>query len=231
MTTKKFGLTTYDEPAQTGGGRRQENSNDEKFEFLRLKDGENRVRCITNPYKYYQVRFKATEDEKGWGKKIRCSSPVENDPAVKSGAKAKERWLVGVIDRADGKVKIWDYHVLVYKQVKGYNDDIDYGDPQNYDLKVDFDKDAPALQQVSIRAGKVAPLSEADVSLRDGVLSALENALARHSAPLKPETVIERMKECGWDGESPAANGASNSKSLPDTGDDDYSFDQPAAQA
>ncbi len=234
-TSKKFGLTTYSEPAQTGGGNRRQSapvSDDERFEFLRLKDGENYVRIITDPYKFYQVRFKLSESEKGWGKKIRCSAPVEDDPAVKAGSKPKERWLVGVIDRSDGQVRIWDYHVLVYNQLKALNDNAKWGDPQGFDICINFNGDAAVADQIRIVQDPKEPLSATDVALRDKVLENLLKALERHSAPLNPATVLAEMKKAGWkEGTTVASNGSSESKKLPATDEDDYSFEQPTAQA
>ena len=232
MSTRKFGLTNYSEAAQTGGGGRRQAtpiSDDEKFAFLRLKDGENYLRIITDPYKFYMVRFKVRADEKGWGKKIRCSAPVEDDPAVKAGAKEKERWLVGVIDRADGEVKIWDYHVLVYNKLKSLNDNKKWGDVQQYDLCVTFDKNKAVADQIGVVPDPKEPLSEADVALRDTVLDNLVKALERHSAPYNPATVLAEMKKSGWqEGMTVVSAKDSESESLPKAQDDDYHFDGPA---
>lgn len=232
-TTKKFGLTSYDEPAQTGGGKRTV-SNDEKFEFLRLKPGENRLRIITEPYKYYMVRFKANQDEKGWGKKIRCSAPVEDCPAVKeAGCKAKERWLVGVIDRSDGQVRVFDYHVLAYNKLKVLNDTIEYGDPRGYDVKVNFDPNAQVANQIDVVGLPPTALAEKDLSLKESVMPALVRALERHSAPLKVETVEARMNELGWKGGAVEQVAPTNgvSETLPESDEDDYTFSGPTVQA
>jgi hypothetical protein len=241
--TEQFGLSSFSEPAKTAFKKNNNNKREDlpKVDWLRLQDGDNDIRIVTPPFKYQMVRFK-TGPQDNVGKRVRCSAPVKECPAVKqAGCKPKERWLVGCIDRRDNKLKIFDMSVQVYDYLNTMENNIKIGSPLERDINVRVNKDgAPATYYSTTHYDKT-PLSEEDVALIDTIgRETLEKVLARHSMPLRPETVIKRLEELGWDGTSQAAsaddsdndgNSKSNVVSLPQNDEDDYKFDRPAGQA
>ena len=235
MTTHSYGLSTWDETVSNTGNTNRSSSNDqERIPFVRLQEGNNILRIITAPYKYNMVRFKASEDERGFGKRVNCSWPVEECPTAKAGFKPKSRWLVGVIDRSDNAVKVFDMSVLVYQQLQGIKEDIEYGNPDQFDINIRMNSKAgPTGYYTVLPRGKSA-LSEADVALKEASAESLESTLVRLSTPPKAETVLKRMEELGYTGGVVAGSGGNGStaEDLPAADDESYSFDQrPAAQA
>lgn len=220
MSTQNYGLSDWD---QKQGRAASQISDEERVPFLRLKDGNNILRIITLPYRYNMVRFKASPDEKGYGHRINCSWPLEDCPAVKAvGGKAKERYFVGVIDRSDNQVKIFDMSVLVYQQLQGIKDDIEYGSPDKFDINVRMNSKSPPAGFYTVLPRGKAPLSEADVALRNEKIESLEAQLTRLSTPPKAETVKKRLEEFGYTGG--VVDASNESEALPAADDEDYSF-------
>jgi len=78
--------------------------------FVKLTQGENRVRLVTEPY-VYKKSFK------------------EGDPA-------KERYAWVVIDRSDGELRYLNAGPSIMKAIVALANDGDYGDPKGYDIKI-----------------------------------------------------------------------------------------------
>jgi hypothetical protein len=232
MSKTQYGLTSFSEGVTRFNNQNSE-QNGPRVPFLKLKEGNNVLRIITNPYKYCMVRFKASADEKGFGKRINCSLPLAECPTKKAGFKPKDRWLVGVIDRSDSQVKIYDFSVLVYEPLNSLSEDIEWGDPIGYDITVRKNSKAGPAQFYSVMPRGKAALSPADLKLKEEFGDNLEKALARLTTPPSAETVLKRMQEAGYTGgvvAQPQTNG-SGKPELSDMDDDDYSFNRPAAQA
>lgn len=229
MTTHSYGLSSWDEEVNVGNNKSQSVDESERLPFLRLKEGNNTLRIITKPYRYNMVRFKASADEKGFGRRINCSWPIEDCPSVKADFKPKTRWLVGVIDRSDNQVKIFDMSVLVYQQLKNIKEDIEYGEPDKFDINVRMNSKAGPTGYYTVLPRGKAPLSEADLQLKESVESTLQAQLERLSTPPKSETVLRRMEELGYKG-GVVDQGSSEESNLPSNNDDDYDFggQQPA---
>ena len=78
--------------------------------YVRLKEGENRVRIVTEPY-FVKKSFK-------------------------EGEAPKERFAWVVLDRSDGEVRYLSVGPQIMGQVVALVNDEDYGDPKKYDLKI-----------------------------------------------------------------------------------------------
>jgi len=221
--TKKFGLTSYSEPAQTN--RKLTREELPPIEWARLVEGDNEYRLITEPYKYYIVRFKASEEDKGFGKKIRLSAPVEDDPAVKAGFKPKERWLIGAIARKTNDIRLLDISVMVYNYLNTMEKDSRIGSPLERDINIRVTQDAGPSGYYNTTHYDKTPLSEGDLNLIETLgMDNLEKVLARYSSPLRPETVLKRMEEMGWKEGSSAPSENAEVEALPATDADEYTF-------
>lgn len=231
MTNTKFGLSNWDE-----------NPNDFKksskpfdgprLKFMKLKEGNNVVRVITRPYKYTFISYKNQPDEKGYGTKIRCSDPVESCPTVAAGFRAKEHWFVGIIDRTDSEVKILDIGSLVYGQVKNLKDDIEWGSPTEYDLAIRKNSKAPPAGFYNTLPRGKAPLSDADLRLKDENFENLEDSLKRLSAAQTKEKALAAMETCGYIGglvpQPVSAKAKAKAEELAASSDSDYEFSEAA---
>ena len=102
--TNKYGMTSWDDPAPVSG-----NKPNRKDSWIKLKNGSNVIRCITDPYRYITHNFKE-EGDSGIGEKINCSKPLHGTCPIcsKPGKEnaPKMRWYLGVIDRETDTAKI-----------------------------------------------------------------------------------------------------------------------------
>ena len=156
------------------------NSGKERTEIVRLRlDKDNtRVRIVGNVKPRY-IRWVVTNE----GKKhpLDCLSfdneteeftnardPFREIDESVYGEKPQFAYVVNVIDRADGKLKLMDLKLTVYKQLIEYSRDPDYGspaDPDNgYDITIKKEKTGPLAQNVKY---SVMP-SRSTVPLTDG---------------------------------------------------------------
>lgn len=242
----KVGVTGWNDETNTGARRGGDNL--PRFEYLRLQQGPNRLRIVTDPYAYYHVKFKGPND-KGFGRRVNTAWPTYADECpgvVDAGLTPKKRYLVGVIDRSedDPTLKIYDMSVLVYDALKSKTANVaaqweeDHGEqrdfsPGDFDIVVNYDKKSPTpagFYDVNTRTPK--PLTEADLALLSESLEDLKRVLERNSACPKPETVRKKLEALGWDGSSVAADSrseASEDSSESEESEDKYSFPRPAA--
>lgn len=229
---KSYGLSSWDESTSTSAGNFK--TDFPKFEYMRLKDGNNSVRIVTAPYRYFMVRYKAAGD-KGFGKRVNTAWPLHDDcPTKNAGLKPKERYLVGVIDREDQKLKVLDMSILVYEQVQGLKNDIEWGTPSGYDINIRKNSKAKAPAGFyNVLPRSKAPLSQADEALLTETKENLEKYLVLRTTPPKPEFVRKRLEELGWDGKSQLAVQASteDDSELVEVDDTAYEFKRPAQTA
>lgn len=190
--TKSFGLTTYDDYEfkkpntgnKSGGGD----------EWMRLKEGPNELRLVTDPYVYMVHKYKE-EGDRGFGDKVNCSiyhgsCPLceHEDEKIKV---AKPRWFVGVIDRKDQRYKVLDMSPGVFQDLQKYSRKERWGDPTGYEIDIQVDKTGgPSGYYTVMPLGK-DPLSEADIEIKQGI--DLES-FVRRCTPPTPEKVLERIQ-------------------------------------
>jgi len=227
-----FGLTSWDEVNQTTKPQQKDDS--VKIPFLRLSEGNNIVRVITAPAKYWQIKF--LDGKSKFGKRVNCAFPgVSRDecPTVQAGYKPKKRYLVGVIDRSEdgGAIKLFDMSVLVYEQLQTLKEDSEYGVPSSYDINIRYNPKAQSpggFYNVVPRTPK--PLSEDDQNLINSVTrEVIEENLIRLSTPPSVESCKAFLQKLGWDGVSKVVSLNQSADELQEASENDYSFDKTAA--
>jgi hypothetical protein len=211
-----------------------------KLPFMRMQSGINCVRIITGIGVYYQVKWKGPNSKRPYGDKIRTSWPTYKDecPVKKYlGMEGKERYMVVVIDRADQELKLLDLSQLTAEQIETTlevkNAKGKKLTPRDFDISIKFDpKSKVATGYYSVVGGDSEPMSEEDLKLIAdiGGEEVLEKCLNRQLMCWKPETVMKRMRELGWDGNVvPKAEKGKSGAKLEEPAEDDYSFNRPAA--
>jgi hypothetical protein len=189
-----------------GGGDSKKNTKDL---FLRLDEGSNEMRLVTQPFQYLVHKIKKDPNNpKDFGQKVSCSAAHGSCPACAEGDKAKQRWLIGVISRKTGTYKILDISFAVFSQIRKYaRNTARWGDPTKYDIDIVVDKNGSPMSYYSVQAISKEPLSAADQVLKD---SADLDDLKRRVTPLTPEQVQKRMDKIkGIEGATTAAAPAS----------------------
>ena len=217
MSKINVGLTGWNEEVNTGKKKTFDDSDQTKFEYIRLKDGLNLMRIITDPYKYFNTRFKGPLDKTSYGRRVNTAWPTYKGecPAVDvAGLKPKPRYLVGIIDRDDDdKVKLFDMSVMVYDQLKikveeaaaEWAEDHEGEErtitPQDFDITVKFNpKSSTPAGWYNVGSRSIKPLKENQQAIVEEFGEALNDTLVRYSACPKPDRVRKRLEDLGWDG-------------------------------
>lgn len=223
MTNNRFGATSWDEVEV------KQAKKPTRDQFMRLENGSNVVRVITQPHEYLVHRVKLDPSDPGFGERIMSSQYHGRDPLMEPpySSKPKRRWYVGVIDRKTQSYKILDMSVQVFKGIQELVRDEDWGNPNQYDIDIKVDKSAGPSAYYSVIPKSKKPLSPADLEIKQNVDL---DELKRKCTPPTPEQVEQRIaalkaRKAG------AATGttAATSMSTVDTSDDSSDdFDFPA---
>lgn len=161
-----FGEVSWNDDVYGGSDKKQTNSKDL---FLRLEEGSNELRLITQPFQYLVHKHKK-EGDPGFGQKVSCSAMHGTCPLCTAGDKAKPRWLLGVISRKSGTYKILDISFAVFSQVRKLARNTQrWGDPTKYDMDVVVDKQGGATGYYSVQPISKEPLSAADQKIKDDI--------------------------------------------------------------
>lgn len=199
MTT--FGEVSWEDDVFGGSEKKNTNSKDL---FLRLDEGSNELRLITQPYQYLVHKYKK-EGEPGFGHKVSCSMVHGSCPLCALGDKPKPRWLLGVISRKTDTSKILDISFAVYSQIRKLaRNTARWGDPTKYDIDIVVDKNGGATGYYSVQPISKEPLSASDQDKKDKMDV---DDLKRRVTPPTPELVQKRLDKInGTDGTAAAAN-------------------------
>jgi|SRR5579885_2160681 hypothetical protein len=197
------------------GGDNKKNTNNKDL-FMRLDEGSNEMRIVTQPFQYLVHKIKKDPNNpKDFGQKVSCSAAHGSCPACESGDKAKPRWLLGVISRKTGTYKILDISFAVFSQIRKYaRNTARWGDPTKYDIDIVVDKNGSPMSYYSVQAISKEPLSAADQVIKD---AADIDDLKRRVTPLTPEQVQKRMNKIMGlaDDAAPAPVAAAAKKAAP----------------
>lgn len=185
MTTT-FGEVDWNSDVFPSDNKSKTNSKDL---FLRLNEGPNEIRILTQPHQYLVHKYKKSGDT-GFGQKVQCSAVNGSCPLCATGDKAKPRWLLGVITRKDNTYKILDISFAVFSQIRKLNKNPKFGDPTKYDINIEVDKNGGATGYYSVQAYSKEPLSAADQDIKDKIDF---DDLKRRVSPPTPDKVQARM--------------------------------------
>lgn len=190
MSVMKYGLTSYEDYEFNSKGNQPKRGRDE---FIRLQNGSNEVRLITDPYVYMVHKFKE-EGDKGFGDKVMCSKNSGSCPLCEHPDKmvstVRPRWFVGLIDRSTQTYKVLDMSSTVFQQLQQLSRKERWGDPTDYDIDITVDKTQPAAGYYTVIPLGKEPLSESDVEIKKKV--DLE-ALAKRCTPPTAEAVLDKI--------------------------------------
>ena len=185
MTT--FGEISWNDDVYGDGDKKNVNAKDL---FLRLDEGSNELRLITQPYQMLVHKYKK-EGDPGYGQKVYCSAIHGSCPLCTLGDKAKPRWLLGVISRKTGTYKILDVSFAVFSQIRKLARNTQrWGDPTKYDIDIVVDKNGGATGYYSVQPISKEPLSAADQQVKDNI--DLDD-LKRRVTPPTPDQVQKRI--------------------------------------
>lgn len=196
MSTNNFGEISWQDDIFGG-------NSEKKFVkdlFLRLDNGSNEVRLLTQPFQYLCHKYKK-EGDKGYGTKVNCCAANGPCPLCEMGDKAKPRWLLGVISRKTGTYKILDVSYAVFQGIRKLAQNTQrWGDPTKYDIDISFNKNASKPNDFyAVSPVPKEPLSAADQQIRDNEVD-LED-LKRRATPPTVEQVQKKLDKINGIGE------------------------------
>ena len=220
-----FGEVSWEDDVYSNSDKKT----NQKDLFLRLDEGSNEMRIITQPFQYLVHKYKKDPNNpKDFGQKVSCSAIHGSCALCDSGDKAKPRWLLGVISRKTGTYKILDVSFAVFSQIRKLaRNTARWGDPTKYDIDIVVDKNGGATGYYSVQPISKEPLSAADQQLKDNV--DLDD-LKRRVTPFTPDQVLKRIEKINGDGvtaPAPTAGKKPEVKAKPapvSMDDDDDSF-------
>jgi len=186
MTTT-FGEVNWSDEVYSGGNKKDSN----KDLWLKLDEGDNEVRLVTQPFQFLIHKYKKDpNDKKDFGQKVYCSAVHGSCPLCALGDKAKPRWLLGVISRKTNTYKILDISFAVFSNVRKLAKNPKWGDPTKYDINIVVDKNGGATGYYSVQPLSKEPLSAADQVIKDNVDL---DELKRKVTPPTAEMVQKRI--------------------------------------
>lgn len=150
------------------GGSDKKGGNNKDL-WLRLEEGSNEMRLITQPFQYLVHKVKKDPtNPKDFGQKVNCSMVHGSCPVCATGDKAKARWFLGVISRKTGTYKILDISYQVFSQIRKLaKNTARWGDPTKYDIDIVVDKQGGAAGYYSVQPISKEPLSATDQQTKD----------------------------------------------------------------
>lgn len=185
-----FGLKNWKD-LQFTNNKRPNNSN--RNDYLRLTQGSNVIRVVTNPYMYYYHKYKENKNDHGFGDKIKCSRFHGSCLLCEKGLSRLERAYVGVIERDTGSYKVLDMSKSVLQDLQKLSEDDEWGTPTRYDIDIVVDKDAGPQGYYTVIPKPPKPMSPEDQQTREEKVDL--NDLKLKCSPFKPETVIKRVND------------------------------------
>lgn len=216
MTTT-FGEVNWSDEVYGGGNKKEAN----KDLWLKLDEGDNEIRLVTQPYQFLIHKYKKDpNDKKDFGQKVYCSAIHGSCPLCSLGDKAKPRWLLGVISRKTNTYKILDISFAVFSHIRKLAKNPKWGDPTKYDLNIVVDKNGGATGYYTVQPLSKEPLSAADQVIKD---NADLDELKRKVTPPTAEMVQKRIDKING-GTSPVAT---TSTQAPKAAVVDMSDDEP----
>jgi len=109
--------------------------------YMKLKEGDNKIRILSNAV----IGWVYWEDDGDNRKPVRVRKEVDVPEKYLMQANQKERakyfWSFVVYNYAAAKIQILELtQKTIREQIRSYNEDSDWGDPKDYDLKIERDE-------------------------------------------------------------------------------------------
>lgn len=158
-------------------------------DFLNLAEGDNEIRVISKPNKFY---VSWVQDASGSPRKVK--SAVKNCPLVKRGEKVSPRWMIKVLSRKTNQPKILEISTQVFVQIKDLVNNPRWGDITRYDINI---KRRPKNSQPLY---VVTPYAPSDLTAEEKAVIAKFNErvdLNKFTQPPTPEEVLEKLRDLG----------------------------------
>ena len=185
MSEVTFGqLESWGSGATFGGGSDQE-------DFLNLKeDGTYRVRMVGGPPHEFRIHW--ARDNNGKMRRVKCAG--RDCLLCKEGDEPQVRYMAGVIDREDGRVKVLEFTRSVYARLKTLFYDDEWGEPSGYDIKIkknSKEKSPRDIYKTEPVPRGMGPITDEEATLVKEFFDRV--VLDRFAAPGKNDEIIRKL--------------------------------------
>jgi len=128
--------------------------------FLKLEDGENRLRICT---KALEIAY---HEDKSGGKYSTTICPgKETCELCKAGKFIKFKYAFLVLNRKDGKPYVYESPITVFRQIVAYDTNEEYGDIRKYDITIKKEGIGRNTNYAVMASPKKLELSDAEVKM------------------------------------------------------------------
>jgi hypothetical protein len=199
----------------------------DKDDFLNMKDdGKYLLRIVQDGPCIFAIHW--ATDVQGRTRRVNCS--LNDCPLCAEGNKAQPKYLIAAINRERGRVQLVEFGKQVYNQIVNLRKDKDWGDPRQYDVKIDKDRGRGISNTYIVTA---VPRNMGPINQEESLM--VKDFLARVSAekfaqPSKVEEILRKLGLAGGNAVDSSAtfksSGNSNaSKAAANIAeDDDFDF-------
>lgn len=200
------GIKSWDQLSFGGNKQSQDQA---RTDFLRLEDGSNVVRVVTDPVPFLFHRYKPLETDKGFGDKVKSCFPADTkvfeagvdplfdrkvalakDDAEKKKARPSQHWYIGVIEKKTMTFKILEASYALIKAIHTISQDSDYGDPKGYYVDIKVDRNGGATGYYTVIPKPPTPHSVEELSLIENIN---HDTLTKLAAPITADQQKERV--------------------------------------
>lgn len=191
-----FGLSTWEDVAPEE--RKYDEPKASYKDIMKLKNGNNIVRIVTNPFVYWQHKYKADPDASGYPDKIKCAMragvtcplcELVDDEGKQRFPRRKQCYL-GVIDRKTQSFKVIDAGPGLLQKLEATRMDEEWGDLTTYDINILVNETAGPSNYYTVIPRNKKPLTSADQEIKNSIDL---DSLRAKCIPSRPEWVKKRM--------------------------------------
>ena len=195
--TEDFGMSSWDDETPKFTPKKEFVKTDWS-NILKLVEGKNQLRIVTNPFAYFVHKYRPVDDPEciPYADKIKCSIANGSckicELAAETGLRSLERskrYYAGVIDRKTQSYKVIEVSPQLKDMLQELYDDDSWGEFSQYDLTIKVTKGSPSGYYMVTPKGK-SPLTAADLEIKKSV--DFED-LKRKCSPSTPEYVVKRV--------------------------------------
>ncbi len=212
-----------------------DNNRKRSNKYLKLKDGKNFVRMVTDPYKFFTHKVKFDNDtgkNATYGRTIKCA--INNCPLCKDGNPAKTRYIAGVVvNDGDGKYqsKYLEMGTQLFNKIKGISENMPgREDPTTYEVNIVRDPAGGPQAFYDAFPGDQKPLMPEQIAAAEEIDLEDLQSLCKPPTPEEILSSIDRI--ANWiansQGDTPAKTEVRIATGTTETnetvGDEDFSF-------
>jgi predicted lipoprotein with Yx(FWY)xxD motif len=175
----------------------------DKDDFLNMKDdGKYLLRIVQDGPCIFAIHW--ANDVQGKARRVNCA--LNDCPLCAEGNKAQPKYLIAAINRERGRVQLVEFGKQVYNQIVNLRKDKDWGDPRQYDIKIDKDR-SRGISNTYIVTGvprNMGPMNQEEMLMVKDFLSRV--SAEKFAQPSKVEEILRKLgRSDGGSADSSAA--------------------------